>query len=38
VPFEQLDEALTNHAGGAKNADLVSCLHGRMVVKRFCLF
>jgi hypothetical protein len=38
VLFEQLDEALTDDAGGAKNADLVSCLHRRMVVKRFCLF
>ena len=38
VIFQQLDEALTNDSGGAKNADLVSCLHRRMVVKIFCLF
>ena len=29
VLFEQLDEALTNDPGGAKDANLVSCLHGR---------
>ncbi len=37
VPFEQLDEALTDDSGSAKNADLVSCLHGRIVLKIFWL-
>src|SRR3984957_16350707 len=37
MPLEQLDEALTNDSGSAKNAYLVSCLHGRIVVKRFWL-
>ena len=37
MPLEQLDEALTDDSGSAKNAYLVSCLHGRIVVKRFWL-
>ena len=37
VPLEQLDEALTDDSRSAKNAYLVSCLHGRIVVKRFLL-
>jgi hypothetical protein len=35
VILEQLDKALTNDPGGAKDANLVSCLHGLEI---FCLF